>query len=298
MIVGVADHSTEETRGPVVADVFAPVDVLGIPARLELSALVAVPGRVPAVLPEELARSPLPADPAMRAAVGAAIEAGLAPAALATLRELRLDAVVPALRGCDGDVLARFLPDRMLRRVARHLETTDVAALTVGAIAACPGIGGRAGRVAGRGGGRSWARRHVHVARPTSTVDDVATVLAYDASDGGALRAGLEALAESGPPEVRAAVERMLTASPVEADWRLTCLERVLAAAGDGRDRAVFEHLVLGPGPWVEPGVVAAAIGVGQERLRQLRLRAGERVDAAARDCPPEVRELATALAG
>ena len=136
-------------------------------------------------------------------------------------------------------------------------------------------------------------------AAPTGlTVDDVATVLAYDASEGGALRAGLEALATSGPPEVRAAVERMLTSSPVDADWRLTCLERVLAAAGDVRDRAVFEHLVLGPGPWVDRGVVAAAIGVGQERLRQLRLRASERVDAAAGYSPLELRELATAVAG
>ena len=130
------------------------------------------------------------------------------------------------------------------------------------------------------------------------TVDDVATVLAYDASEGGALRAGLEALATSAPPEVRAAVERMLTSSPVGADWRLSCLERVLAAAGDVRDRAVFEHLVLGPGPWVERGVVAASIGVGQERLRQLRLRASERVDAAAGHSPLEVRELPTAVAG
>ena len=122
----------------------------------------------------------------------------------------------------------------------------------------------------------------------------MATVLAYDSSGGGAVRAGLEALATGAPPEVRAAVERMLTSSPVGTDWRLTCLERVLAAAGDIRDRAVFEHLVLGPGALLQRRVVAATIGVGQERLRQLRLRASEHVDAAADDSPTELRELAT----
>ena len=194
--------------------------------------------------------------------------------------------MVPALRRCDDEVLARFLPEPVLKRIARHLPATNVAELTVGAIAACPGIGGRA--VVSLVAATVAAGLDVTAtAEPAGlTVDDVATVLAYDASGGGALRAGLEALATSAPPEVRAAVERMLTSSPVGADWRLTCLERVLAAAGDVRDRAVFEHLVLGPGPWVQRGVVAAAIGVGQERLRQLRLRASERVDAAAGSQP------------
>ena len=166
---------------------FAPIEVLTVPARLELAALVAVPGRVPAVLPDELARSPLPADPVARAAVGAVIEAGLDPAAVSRLRELRLDTVVPALRRCDDEVLARFLPEPVLKRIARHLPTTNVAELTVGAIAACPGIGGRA--VVSLVAATVAAGLDVTAtAEPAGlTVDDVATVLAYDASGGGAL---------------------------------------------------------------------------------------------------------------
>lgn len=43
---------------------------------------------------------------------------------------------------------------------------------------------------------------------------------------------------------------------------------------------------------------LAAALGVGQERLRQLRMRATERVDAAAGTCPQHIRELAAEVGG
>ncbi len=60
----------------VVGDVFAPVEMLAAEARLELAALLAVPGRLPAILPADIAALPLPPDPPTRRGVLAAIESG------------------------------------------------------------------------------------------------------------------------------------------------------------------------------------------------------------------------------
>ena len=54
----------EPNRTPVLDDVFTVADALTVSARLRLTALLAVPGCAPAILPRQLASAPLPADPA------------------------------------------------------------------------------------------------------------------------------------------------------------------------------------------------------------------------------------------
>src|SRR6476659_3594238 len=112
----------EPNRTPVLDDVFAVADTLTVSARLRLTALLAVPGYAPVILPRQLASAPLPADAGARQAVRAAIEAGLAQPALATLAPCRLDAVVPALAYCDPGAPARRAPTRLRGQLGKHLS--------------------------------------------------------------------------------------------------------------------------------------------------------------------------------
>ncbi len=95
----------EQTSHPVLGDVFAPVDVLTVPARLDLAAILTVPGRSPAILPAELAARTLPAAPDALTAVGEAIASGIGAPAISVLREHRLDAVVRCCAGAPGMTL-------------------------------------------------------------------------------------------------------------------------------------------------------------------------------------------------
>ena len=293
----------EQTSRPVLGDVFAPVDVLTAQARLELASRLSVLGRAPAILPGELAALALPAAADVLAAVGEAIVAGLGPAAISALRDRRLDTVVPVLRGSDSDIVARSLPDRLLRLVQEHTGATPFVELTVGAIADCPGIGpsGVAATVTATvTAGLKVVASEGDLQTPAGpSPDDVTTVLMHDASGSGVMRGALAEAAASGPPDVRVAAQRLLAlgAQP-GADRRIKFLDELLVAAGDMRDRVVFDHVVLVPAHSADRRDVAAAIGVGSERLRQLRARAIERVDAAVGNCPDDVRELATSLAG
>jgi hypothetical protein len=70
-------------------------------------------------------------------------------------------------------------------------------------------------------------------------------------------------------------------------------LEAILAAAGDFRDRAAFEHLVTGQ---MTIAGVASTIGISFERVRQMRRRAEVRVRDAV-EGHPAVAEIAAALA-
>ncbi|MGH9138656.1 MAG: hypothetical protein ACRD0G_16700 [Acidimicrobiales bacterium] len=299
MIAVVSEDSMEQTWQPVLGNVFAPVEVLTVPARLELAALVTVPGRAPAILSSQLVTLPLPAESDVLTAVGEAILAGLGPSAIAVLHDRRLDSVVPLLSSCDGDPVARFLPVRLRGLVARHTIGVPVVELTVGEVADCPGIGphGVTTVVAAAVAAALEVVGDTADARAGPTLEDVVMVLAHDAARSGVMRCVLAETVASGPPHVRVAAARMLSMAEPGAD-RLSALDRVLAAAGDVRDRAVFEHVVLGPRPSMARRDVAAALGVGLERLRQLGVRAIERVDAAADHGPVEVRELATTVAG
>jgi len=290
----------EQTSHPVLGDVFAPVDVLTVPARLALAAMLAVPGRSPAILPVELAARTLPAAPDALTAVGEAIVSGIGAPAISVLREHRLDAVVPVLRGRAGDAVARFLPGRVRGILERSTGGEPTVEFTIGDIAECSGIGPHG--VSTVVIAAVMAGLDVLVAGATTpgsttpSLDDVAMVLAHDASESGAIHRLLAEAAASGPPDVRQAAERLLTRAGAATDRRLESLERVLASAGDVRDRAVLEHAVLAPRPALARCDVAAVLGIGPERLRQLRIRATERIDEAAEHCPNDLHDLAMTM--
>lgn len=285
----------------VLGDVFASPDVLTVEVRLRLSALLAEPGTAPAILRDQLVALPLPADLDGRREVRDMIEAGLAAPALAALAGCRLDAVVPLLAGHVDDAVARFVPSQMRVPLAQHANGTALAVLTVDQICGWPGIGRRRAAslvLAAVDAGLDLVKADDTSASLTEpTVDDLTTVLAYDAETGGELRGRVATFFEAGPPEVRAAAARIL-AVPASAPERcLAFLDEARAAAGDERDRGVFEHGVLALGPRATRAELASAVGLGLERIRQLGVRAASRVDGAIHDAPLMVRQVATIVA-
>ncbi len=77
------------------------------------------------------------------------------------------------------------------------------------------------------------------------------------------------------------------------ADGRLTFLDQALAAAGDERDRGVFENTVLPLGSPVTRPELALALGISVDRVRRLATRGTQRVVAAVHESPPAIRQLA-----
>lgn len=290
-----------EQRGqPVLGDIFAPVDALMPEVRLRLAGLLVVAGRAPAILPGELAAVPLPADRAVRAAVRGTIVAGLDVAVLSGVAGRRLDGVVPVLAGRDDadDAVARLLAAPVRAALHRHADGMPLTTLAIGRVAGWPGIGAR--RVAGVVAAAVEAGMELvggdhRTASPT--VDDVIAVLVHDAAAGGRLRAVLADLGRAAPPEVDSAVARLLAVPASEPARCLVFLDEALAAAGDVRDRAVFEHGVLAVRASVTRAKVAAAVGVGPERVRQLAVRAADRVDTFVDSAPAKVHEAATMVA-
>lgn len=289
--------------GPLLGAVFAPIEVLPMPVRLELATRLAEPGLAPPILPDGLATRPLPTDPHASRAVGHLIKAGLSPATVAMLRELRLDAIVPVLRESAGGsgAIGDGLPVRLRRIIEQHAGGVPLAEITVGGIADCPGIGpSRVVTVVGAAitAGLEMVAAGLDPASADASLDDLTTVLLHDAAGSGVIGAALADAMAQGPADVRLAAQRLLAMRPMTgsaADGRVRYLARLLGAAGDTRDRAVFEHAVLVPTTASRPAV-AAAIEVGAERLRQLRYRAIDRVDLAARECPDDIRGLATSV--
>jgi len=300
------EESLKQTSGSVFSDVFAFPEALPVPARLRLAALMAAPGQPTAILPRQLASSPLPADPEARAEIRTAIEAGVTAQAIESLAPHRLDAVVPALARCDPGATARSLPSPVRVLLAKHAtEAAPLGGFTIGRIRSWPGFGPR--RVVQLIGAAVGAALEVAAGQPvpivvnptpSPTPDDIATVLAYDATKDGQLRGLLENLCTAGPPEVAMAARRMLASSTVEPDRRLTVLAEALAAAGDERDRGVFENAVLPLGPPVPRPELADALGISADRINRLASRAAQRVNAALNDPPSAVRELAAAVSG
>lgn len=84
-----------------------------------------------------------------------------------------------------------------------------------------------------------------------------------------------------------------LFSTTAEPDRRLTALTAALATGGDERDRGVFENLLLRFGSTVTRPELAAALGIGPERVRQLAAKAGQRVQAALDQAPNVVGESA-----
>lgn len=80
-------------------------------------------------------------------------------------------------------------------------------------------------------------------------------------------------------------------------DERLTFCHQALLAAGDDRDRGLFENDVLPLGPAATRVELAVALGISVDRVRRLAARASQRVIAALDQAPPTIGQLAITLA-
>ncbi len=272
----------------VLGDLFAPLDELDPATRVALAELVAVRGHAVATTPRELGDRPVPADRDARAGLVTTIATGLTNEVARALTEHRVDAIVPALRWPAATEVMAAIP-ALQRRLG---DGGDLRTRTVGDVA---GSSGRNVKSVVALLTALVTAGHDVIAVAAPCVDptlDLATVLA---ADGGAIRRAIGDLASNGRPDVRAAADRLLAVDRV--DPRLRPLEDALASAGDVRDRAVFEHAVLGLGPPVTKHDLGDRLGVGYERVRQLLHRATARVDAALDELPTELVDLAAELA-
>lgn len=309
------------TGAPVLGQVFSACEVLPPAARVELaSRLPAAGGRPPALFPAELAAASLALSAGRRAGLRQVVESALDVAALARLDGVRLRDLVPAIAGRDGEVDPGPDRTRLRKLLERHGVTTwaTLGELTVGEIMAWPGVGPTAGAAlvgvafdAGLSFLGDEAAEGAFDGSPdvqpapglpaagTSepAVDDVRLLLQHDGrAGGGRLRAVLERSAAAGAPEpVRAAAHRLLSLPPPVLPT-VAWLDRVLAAAGDHRDRAVFVHGALRLAGRPSRSAIAEALGVGVERVRQLVARAVERVAVASAGPPSEVARVRNEL--
>jgi len=284
-------------RGCVLGDVFAPCEVLTVPARLELAALLSVPGRTPGVLPADLAA--LPVHRGVRLEVCDAIVRGLGPGAVEQLSGRRLRAILPAMAMADGAFCSPGTPARLRGVMERNGATTwaQLGALTLAEIAGWTGVGPRtAVDLIGVVAGGILDRSEAPTSRSAEAVDDLATLGGYEGD--GALGAALERLrAAHHPAEVRAAAGRLLSGMGGGSRTCLDRLDELLSAAGDERARAVFEHRMVRQGPRPTQAELGAALGIGTERVRQLCRRAVDDVTGAFDQAPGELRDLVASTA-
>jgi len=284
-------------RGLVLGDVFAPYEVLTVPARLELAALLSVAGRTPGVLPADLAA--LPVHRGVRCEVRDAIVRGLGPGSVEQLSGRRLREIHPAMAAAGGPFPPSGTPARLRGVIERNGATTwaRLAELTLAEIAGWTGVGPRtAVDLIGVVAGGLIDRSEAPPSRPADAMDDIATLGGYDGA--GPLGAALERLtATQHPAEVRAAAGRLLSGMGGGSHTFLDRLDDLLAAAGDERARAVFEHRMVRPGPRPTQVELGAALGIGTERVRQLCRRAADAVTAAFDQTPGELADLVAATA-
>ncbi|MEX2658383.1 MAG: hypothetical protein WD232_01705 [Acidimicrobiales bacterium] len=278
---------------------FAPCEVLNPAVRRRLSSLVGcAPGQPPPLFPGELAGAPLPLGAGGRAELRSAVEAGLGDAALVELGGMRLGEVVPVIRTLAGDVAARPTPVRLQSLLERNGASTwaVLAERTLGEIASWAGMGhkglarlvglaldagidGSTGAVWAQPGSSARTSTPGPAVSPTAA-DDLSLLLARGA--GGAVRSALEGCTgEDQAEEVRSAATRLLARFERVRHPILAVLDQALAAVGDTRDLGVLYHCVLRLEGRSSLAQVATALGVGTERVRQIRARAAERLDAA-----------------
>ncbi|MGI8808781.1 MAG: hypothetical protein ACR2KK_13235 [Acidimicrobiales bacterium] len=306
----------EATQQPRLADVFSGCEILDIDTRLRLAALLSVPGLPMSFRPPELEALRLPLDPGARAAVGTAVAEGLTPDVLMRLAPRSFDAAFPAVAGRPGGLAAHRVPVRLLAVLERQGADawTGLGPRTVGEVCGWTGIGPTAaaalvGAVVEAGIGfltEDALRRDGDPAGEGAVADpagDLAVLLAYERGRGpeaGRLHSAIRHLSEPPvPAPVRAAARRLLV-SPAAADPPATALgaaDRILSLLGDVRDRVVFEQVVLRIDDPPTPAELRAELGVGRERVRQLRQRALDRATAALRDGSAALRATAEALA-
>lgn len=298
-------------RGLVLGDVFSPCEVLAVPARLELAALLAVLGRTPAVLPADLAA--LPVYRQLRVEVRNAVVTGLDSAAVDMLSERHLRDVCPAMVEVRGAFLVPDTSARLQSLIERNGAATwaRLGELTLTQVLDWPGVGPRMaieligalvgglvdrGEASGpsRGTGGVPARAGSVGSGSNRGIEDLAILAGYEGGRG--LAAAIEGLrAEPHPEQVRAAAARLLAGLRNKSHPCLARLDDLLATAGDDRGRAVFEHRMVRPGPRATLAELGAALGIGTERVRQLCRRAVDAVTAAFDHDPGELAVLGAA---
>lgn len=298
------------TREPRLGDLFSGWDELDVPARRRLAALVMVPGRPPPLLPGELAAAALPRQIDELHALGTVVESGIGTGALAAWSEKRFGEVVPAIRGREVDIASAAWPIRLRNLLKCNHVTTwaELGELTLVDIRWWVGAGPVAvakliGRAIDAGvaflvdATPGWLQEPVGVAG--TMTGDLALLIDHELASGAdQLRRSLARFAGASYPEaVRAAANRLLAPPPERLGPCLESLTGMLDVAGDERDRLVFEHLTLAPSGSVTVAQVRTALGVSVERVRQLRMRAEDRVRGLTSDLPDDVRKEVDALA-
>lgn len=327
MATGALDESVEQ---PPLAALITRCDVLSLDARLRLAALLGAPGHPLAFRPGELATRFLPLAPDARAAVGRAVVDGLGPEALARMAPCRLDLLFPAIGGRAGGVAAHRVPARLLAVLEREGAASWAAlgSRTIGEVSGWHGVGPAAaatliesvveaalafladgaasalGGPASDDGASGQPARSMAALRGAGDEDgDLALLLGYEQrcpGQGGGLRSAILRLAgPTLPAPVRAAAQRLLAGQgPTDRQpTLLAAAERALGAAGDVRDRVVFEQGSLLLDHRLAPARLGADLAISAERVRQLRSRVEARVRAALGAGPAELREAVAAVA-
>ncbi len=296
-----------------LGDLFPHCEVLPVAPRRRLATLLAVEGALAAVLPEDLARLPLPVAVAPMASVCRAVEDGLEPDIMATMGVARLAELVPAIGDRAGPVAVATRGRRLQQLLERNRATSwDVlGGLTLDEIGAWSGVGPRtAATVIGLAleAGLAFLADDEALRTPSTgspagpcgadaePADDLALLLDHDRRAGsGALGRAIGALTGHQHPEaVRTAAARL--AGGHTGRSLLSVLDRALSAAGDDRDRGVFEQRSLRVEGRPTIARLAATLGIGPERVRQLRARAGERVRDALAAAPATAAERAAEM--
>ena len=264
--------------------------MLPLATRFQIATLLAVPGGLTALLPGDFDALALPLATDGLAVLRAAIVDGIGPGTLTALAGSRLRDVIPALVNAPGGPAAGHCSVRLLAALERDGASTwaVLGERTLAEISELTNVGPKAlvallecalAAVIQCGGDTSG--------RATTPSNDLAALLAYERESGSTtLRDALAQLAKGqNPSAIRAAAAR-LTASRGDkgnspADRVVSVLDRALAATGDARDRVVFERLVLQLGGAPTGASVTRVLDVGNQRVRQLRDRATERMRAA-----------------
>ncbi len=249
-----------------------------------------MPGGLTALLPADFEALPLPLATDGLAVLQAAIVDGIGPGTLTALAGSRLRDVIPALVNAPGGPAAGPCPVRLVAALERDGASTWAV------------LGGRTlveiSEIMNVGPKSLVALLECALAaviqsdrdtneRTTTPSNDLAALLAYERESGStALRNALTQLAKrQHPSAIRAAAARLSASrgdngdSP--ADRVVSVLDRALAATGDSRDRVVFERLDLQLGGAPTGASVARVLDVGNQRVRQIRDRATERVRSA-----------------
>jgi len=288
----------------VVADAFAGVDALGREGRAALAKILRCPA-------DGLETAPVGdlGDRRHRQRLVAAVVAAVEPQpVLSALSGRALSELAPAAGLLpDGELAAARCPARLVRHLRDHVggRWSSVLALRLGDALEWCGVGPRAAAalvgLAVERGLDGLAERSVG-GRAARVLGDLEAVVRYEDAKGYSMvRSALLELSGGPHPEgVRRSASRLLaSAGQVGGGADLEdALDAVLAAAGDARDQAIFaaRELSLPTRPSLEQ--LARRVRLSPERVRQLRIRAVERVRAAAEAAPEGVAGLAVEVRG